>query len=108
MESALANLIARYNPPLSQNDITTIFRNAQKDVLDAIDKGTKDCPRGTQKESEVKAGASMAATDGTDWKGTAADSGRMHLQALLELTLYYFDKYLYAFLSGTKSFSLPN
>ena len=90
MEPLLQRLIQKY-PNLSKEEVTKIFREAQKAALEALQNNTADCPYGTGNNSgRVEDGAK-------NWSGKDSrkgDDGKIHMDELVQMTLYYFDKLL--------------
>ena len=94
---------------IDPNVITSVFREAQaKAITNGVEK-IPDCPYGTTRQvsyshsSNISGSAicqeSPIATANVDWSGTSSrseDINNISPKALVELTLYYFDKLLYA------------
>ncbi len=95
---------------LDPNVITSVFREAQaKAITNGVEK-VPDCPFGTtaatinsnhygQSTGYAKSTDSPIATANMDWAGVVSrggDTNNISPKALIELTLYYFDKLLYA------------
>lgn len=84
--------------------ITKIFRTAQQKALDTCQTQKADCPYGTTGDVDLYSGIiphskehDVYATPNEDWEGVSRerDRERITVRALVELTLYYFDKLLY-------------
>lgn len=78
---------------LPKDVVTNVFRNAQKQALNALIDNKNDCPYGTGNNSgRVENGTK-------NWGGKdnrKGDSSRIHMDQLVQMTLYYFDKLLIA------------
>ena len=97
---------------IDENLITNVFRQAQDLALKTCVNNKQDCPYGTtfkvdnsfyefglgSTRNEGINPNSPVATAGQDWSGTnrEGDRSRISPKALIELTLYYFDKLLYS------------
>ena len=96
MNELLKKLIAKY-PGLDESVITKLFREAQKNALNAAVNNSADCPYGTGNNS------GRVEDDNKDWGGKDSrkgDKGKIHMDELVQLTLYNFDKLLYEHLIG--------
>ena len=98
---------------IDPNLITSVFRDAQQQAITACVANKQDCPYGTttQVDLDIYHGGwlhmgskhfdakshTMNATEGQDWAGVSRedDDSRISIRALVEMTLYYFDKLLY-------------
>lgn len=79
--------------------IEGLFREAQQKALETCSGNVEDCPYGTTSDvdSEIATTKSIVAKENQDWSGTrrADDDWEISPKAIVELTLYYFDKLLY-------------
>ncbi len=92
MTPLLERLIKKY-PSLSKDTITQVFRNAQKKALEALQSNKSDCPYGTGNNS------GRVEDSRKDWSGKdnrKKDDYKIHMDQLVQMTLYYFDKLIYA------------
>lgn len=86
---------------IDESILTSVFREAQDLALKACVNNKNDCPYGTTRGEDRFAGVtpnSPVATENVNWIGTSrsGDSSNISPKALIEMTLYYFDKLLYA------------
>ena len=91
MSELLNRLIKKY-PSVSADVITNVFREAQKEAIDICKSGTKDCPYGTGNNG------SRVEDSKRNWGGSDnrnGDESVIHMDELVQLTLYCFDKLLY-------------
>ena len=89
MNGLLVRLKNKYS---AYGDITSIFREAQKAALEAAQGNRRDCPYGTGGNDGRVENATR------DWGGSDSRSGdgyKIHMDQLVQLTLYYFDKLFY-------------
>ena len=116
MNALLANI--KKTEPYSGFDpdfIEKVFREAQEKAISTCQNNIQDCPYGTTygedmyrispphgSEGYIVSSHDMVATANEDWSGTSRDSdhGDITPKAIVELTLYYFDKLLYKKLLG--------
>ena len=113
MEKLLKNILkSSAYKDIDESLITSVFREAQEEAIKACVNNKNDCPYGTT--TAVDRGffptmwsysqgigtnpSSPIATAGTDWSGLSreGDRSRISPKALIEMTLYYFDKLLYS------------
>lgn len=99
MNALLTRLIEKYSS-LSSDVVTSLFRQAQQKALAICDDGNIcDCPYGTgNNKSRVE-----DSDENKNWKGKDSrkgDKDYIHMDELVQLTLYCFDKLLYAKLAG--------
>ena len=110
--STLLKTILKTEPykNLDPEVVTKVFRDAQKQAITACCNNINDCPYGTTPQVDgshvghrafygSKGVSSLsAATPNTDWGGTNRDNDGwwITVEAIVELTLYYFDKMLYS------------
>ena len=91
MDELLNRLIKKF-PQIDSSTITNVFREAQKKALEICNADVNDCPHGTGNN-----GARVE--DSTfNWGGKNnrdGDSHTIHMDQLVQLTLYCFDKLLY-------------
>ena len=91
MEPLLERIIAKY-PDLDPEYLTEIFRTAQKDAIEAFQKNEADCPYGTGNNSGRVEDYSK------NWGGKdnrKKDGSVAHMDQIVQMTLYSFDKLLY-------------
>lgn len=91
MTPLLERLINKY-PSLSKDTVTQVFRNAQKKALEALQSNKCDCPYGTGNNS------GRVEDSRKDWSGKdnrKKDDYKIHMDQLVQMTLYYFDKLIY-------------
>ena len=92
MNELLKRLKNKYSS-ISADVVTTVFRNAQKQALTTAQQNLDDCPYGTGNNSQrVEDG------DNKSWGGRndrEKDRSKIHMDELVQLTLYFFDKLLY-------------
>ncbi len=91
MDALLERLIEKYSS-IDANTVTTVFRDAQKKALAALKNGTTDCPYGTGNNGQRVEDSSK------DWGGKdsrSGDGGTIHMDQIVQMTLYYFDKLIY-------------
>ena len=96
---------------IGEDILTSVFRDAQNQAINACVSNKNDCPYGTTTtvdrgiiffgpngKGEGTSVSSPIATEGTDWSGLSRedDGSKISPKALIEMTLYYFDKLLYA------------
>lgn len=95
MEPLLQRLIEKY-PNVDAKKLTAIFRAAQKAALSAMQGNVYDCPYGTGNNNG-------RVNDSTkDWSGKdnrKKDGSKADMQQIVQMTLYNFDKLLYAYLN---------
>lgn len=92
MTGVLRNLLDKY-PSLDANVITNVFRKAQEQAIYALQSKIFDCPFGTGNNN------SRVEDTTKNWSGSnnrSGDSECIHMDQLVQITLYYFDKLLYA------------
>ena len=92
MDQLLERVIEKY-PGLDKSEITELFRNAQMGAIYAMQGNASDCPYGTGNNNQ-------RVEDGyrKDWGGNdnrKGDDSVVHMDELVQMTLYYFDKKLY-------------
>lgn len=93
MTVLLDRLVKKY-PNVPSDTVTSVFREAQKQAIKAMQSNTADCPYGTQYGS----GASIS-DDAFNWdkkSNRKGDGSKVDMDQLVQLTLYFFDKLLYA------------
>ena len=95
MDQLLERVIEKY-PGLDKSEITELFRNAQMGAIYAMQGNASDCPYGTGNNNQ-------RVEDGyrKDWGGNdnrKGDDFVVHMDELVQMTLYYFDKKLYTHL----------
>ena len=91
MSSLLYSLKEKY-PELDSNLITSVFRDAQKQAIEALQGKRKDCPYGTGYN------AGRVEDSSKNWQGRDDrndDKNYIDMDQLVQMTLYYFDKLLY-------------
>lgn len=94
MNDILQRLIAKY-PSIDKSVITELFRNAQRNALNVANDNRADCPYGTGNNS------SRVEDSIKNWGGKDSrkkDSHKIHMDELVQLTLYNFDKLIYDYL----------
>ncbi len=93
MDELLHRLINKYSY-IAPDTITNIFRNAQQEAIQICINNEHDCPYGTNNGS-----ARVEDNDSKrDWSGKDSrddDNFKIHMDELVQLTLYCFDKLLY-------------
>lgn len=90
MAGVLKNLITKYSS-IDEKTITSVFRKAQKQALNALQNNTYDCPYGTGNNS------GRVEDFQKNWGGKnnrKNDESYIHMDQLVQMTLYYFDKLL--------------
>ena len=92
MDQLLERVIEKY-PGLDKSEITELFRNAQMGAIYAMQGNASDCPYGTGNNNQ-------RVEDGyrKDWGGNdnrKGDDFVVHMDELVQMTLYYFDKLFY-------------
>ena len=106
MSALLKRLIMRY-PSVQEETITAIFRQAQQRAIDTVNcNNIQDCPYGTSSDAESDG---LFADDIADnptlgnkkyekkhFDNRSGDGCNVTLRVLVQLTLYSFDKFLYA------------
>lgn len=106
MSALLKRLIMRY-PSVQEETITNIFRLAQQRAINTVnDNNIQDCPYGTSSDAES---VGLFADDIADnptlenegygqgyFDNRSGDDCEVTLRVLVQLTLYNFDKFLYA------------
>ena len=100
MNALLKNLLDKY-PSISGYKITDIFHKAQYRTIKALQDDVFDCPYGTARNG----GRVEDATK--DWGGQDNRKGDKYwndMDQVVQMTLYYFDKLLYAELLYGKFF----
>lgn len=88
MSGLLKNLITKYSS-VNSDTVTKVFRDAQKKALEALQGNKFDCPYGTGNNS------SRVEDWRKDWGGRdnrKKDKSNIHMDQLVQMTLYYFDK----------------
>lgn len=92
MEALFERIKDKYSE-LDEDEITFLFRTAQMGALQAMQSNDRDCPYGTGcNDQRVEDG------DNKDWGGNdnrKGDDSVVHMDELVQMTLYYFDKKLY-------------
>lgn len=92
MEALFERIKDKYSE-LNEDEITFLFRTAQMGALQAMQSNDRDCPYGTGcNDQRVEDG------DNKDWGGNdnrKGDDFVVHMDELVQMTLYYFDKKLY-------------
>ena len=92
MEALFERIKDKYSE-LNEDEITFLFRTAQMGALQAMQSNDRDCPYGTGcNDQRVEDG------DNKDWGGNdnrKGDDSVVHMDELVQMTLYYFDKKLY-------------
>lgn len=92
MNDLLQRLIKKY-PSLDAAKITSVFQSAQYKALQALQGNVNDCPYGTGND-----GGRVEDTS-KNWGGKdnrKGDKSRIDMDELVQMTLYYFDKLIYA------------
>lgn len=90
MAGVLKNLITKYSS-IDEKTITSVFRKAQKQALNALHNNTYDCPYGTGNNG------GRVEDSQKNWGGKnnrKGDKAYIHMDQLVQMTLYYFDKLL--------------
>ena len=90
MAGVLKNLITKYSS-IDEKTITSVFRKAQKQALNALQNNTYDCPYGTGNNG------GRVEDFQKNWGGKnnrKNDKSYIHMDQLVQMTLYYFDKLL--------------
>ena len=96
MSDVLKNLITKYSN-INSDTVTRIFRDAQKKALEACQQDKFDCPYGTGNNK------GRVEDSRKDWSGANNRYGDhnkkkstfdIHMDQLVQMTLYYFDKLL--------------
>lgn len=90
MAGVLKNLITKYSS-IDEKTITSVFRKAQKQALNALQNNTYDCPYGTGNNG------GRVEDFQKNWGGKnnrKNDESYIHMDQLVQMTLYYFDKLL--------------
>ena len=90
MAGVLKNLITKYSS-IDEKTITSVFRKAQKQALNALQNNTCDCPYGTGNNG------GRVEDSQKNWGGKnnrKNDKSYIHMDQLVQMTLYYFDKLL--------------
>lgn len=88
MSGLLKNLITKYSS-VNSDTVTKVFRDAQKKALEALQGNKFDCPYGTGNNS------GRVEDWRKDWGGRdnrKKDKSNIHMDQLVQMTLYYFDK----------------
>ena len=89
MNMLLARIKAKY-PNVSDEIIEAIFRKAQLDTINTLrEPSTYDCPYGVANNN------GRVEDNAKNWSGAnnrAGDGGRIHMDQLVQMTLYFFDK----------------
>ena len=88
MSDVLKNLITKYSS-IDPDTVTKVFRDAQKKALKALQGNKFDCPYGTGNNS------GRVEDWRKDWGGKdnrKDDKAKIHMDQLVQMTLYYFDK----------------
>ena len=97
MDDLLKKVVKKYSSYLDEKTITEIFRAAQKSALETCKNNVDDCPYGTGNDS-------TRVEDGTkSWKTRVDrdnDKSKIHMDQLVQITLYKFDQLLYQKLSA--------
>ena len=98
MSELLSRVIKKYSS-IDSTLVTSVFREAQQKAIDVCENyNTPDCPYGTgYNDSSVEDG------NNKDWGGSDTRNGgiksikyrEVHVDELVQLTLYFFDKLLY-------------
>ena len=107
MDDLLKNLKTKYAAVGNDDLIESVFRQAQMEALQIFDGNVNDCPYGTTWDIDSWYGRSnsnrsFVATEHQDWSGISRedDHWRVTLEALVQQTLYCFDRLLYAKLAS--------
>lgn len=90
MAGVLKNLITKYSS-IDEKTITSVFRNAQKQALTALQNNTYDCPYGTGNNG------GRVEDSRKNWGGKdnrKGDKFYIDMDQVVQMTLYYFDKLL--------------
>ncbi len=90
MAGVLKNLITKYSS-IDEKTITSVFRNAQKQALTALQNSTYDCPYGTGNNGGRVEDSQKNWGDKDNRKD---DKSYIDMDQLVQMTLYYFDKLL--------------
>ena len=101
MNELLERLIAKYSN-VDPEYITDIFRQSQKNALQTLQSNKYDCPYGTGNNN------GRVEDRGKNWGGRdnrKGDDFKIHMDELVQITLYNFDKLLYNMLLGSGSSS---
>lgn len=93
MSNLLRRVVKKYSDYLDEKTITEIFRAAQKSAIDTCVCNTHDCPYGTGNNKCDR--VEDAETHWGSNAGRNGDGSDIHMDQLVQLTLYYFDKLLY-------------
>ena len=89
MSDVLKNLITKYSS-IDPDTVTKVFRDAQKKALEALQGRKFDCPYGTGNNN-----SRVEDTTKNNWGGKdnrKGDKSNIHMDQLVQMTLYYFDK----------------
>lgn len=92
MNALLQKLLNKY-PSLDTATITSVFHEAQYKAIEALQGNRNDCPYGTGNNN------GRVEDSNKDWSGKdnrRKDHSKIHMDQLVQITLYYFDKLLYA------------
>lgn len=92
MNMLLSRLITKYASYVSSADVTSIFQKAQLAALNSALSNKNDCPYGTGNNN------SRVEDSTRNWSGKDDRNGdkyKIHMDQLVQLTLYFFDKLLY-------------
>ena len=92
MSDLLKKVIKKYSDYLDEQTITEIFRAAQKSALETCKNNVDDCPYGTGNDN------SRVEDTTKSWKtrvDRSKDKSKIHMDQLVQITLYKFDQLLY-------------
>lgn len=110
MNDLLKNLKTKYAAVGNDDLIESVFRQAQMEALQIFDGNVNDCPYGTTWDVDAwyyyygssNSDRTFYATEHQDWSGISRedDHWRATLEAIVQQTLYCFDRLLYAKLAS--------
>lgn len=92
MSDLLKKVVKKYSSYLDEKTITEIFRAAQKSALETCKNNVDDCPYGTGNDSTRVEDCTKS------WKtrvDRSKDKSKIHMDQLVQITLYKFDQLLY-------------
>ena len=92
MSDLLKKVVKKYSSYLDEKSITEIFRAAQKSALETCKNDVDDCPYGTGNDNTRVEDTTKS------WKTRVdrnKDKGKIHMDQLVQITLYKFDQLLY-------------
>ena len=94
MSELLVRLQNKYKSVVSENTINNLFKEAQKKALYAAVNNVADCPYGTGNGQNLGVDTSYTSGTGAFADSRKDDRGKINMDQLVQLTLYYFDKLL--------------